>query len=147
MKKHRHQASAWLSSPPASQFWKFYEWKMSGFPKPHEFSPWFCWVHSGAVVWSVSSQTRPPNALSPHDNLIHDNISMPKEESSYKCELLAVLDIGHHRVENISGLSCFNGKLQCLVSLFKLTDCWARLPQILYFIKTASFRVARLWDE
>lgn len=41
MKKHRHQAAARLGSLPASQFWKFYEWKMSGVPKPHEFSPWF----------------------------------------------------------------------------------------------------------
>lgn len=41
MKKHRPQAAARLSSPPASKFWKFYEWKMSGFPKPHEFSLWF----------------------------------------------------------------------------------------------------------
>lgn len=82
--------------PPASQFWKFYEWKMSGFPKPHEFSPWFSWVHSGAAVWGVSRQTGPPNALHPHDNLIHENLIhdnlihdkawMPKEESSCKCE-------------------------------------------------------------
>lgn len=31
-------------------------------------------------------QTGPPNALYPHENLTHNNIRMPKEEITHKCE-------------------------------------------------------------
>lgn len=96
VKKHRPQAAAWLRAPPASQFWKFYEWKMSGFPKPHEFSLWFWWVHPGAGVWSVSRQTEPPIALYPHDNLTHNSTSAKRRKHSHvwgvNCVLISHLN-------------------------------------------------------